>query len=244
VETLKKWLTNQDGSMKWEWMNHFPKLSLLEQLTKLTPLASAGIGAVYSHRFVNDVNQKAQEVFSHARQYLQQHQDLGLSPYAAYEKAVDLLQQATPKLMENLDHSAADKDKPILDKEIPIEGNQTIKQVKLVKKDQESLSPEEAEVKKDEKVSEGLDELTDKLVEHADAKQEQKPAIPKDSFDADAALEEELGLQENDTEMLQAAAEEETDTNNPENSETADKQTQAEETTEDVTKNAATKSKK
>ena len=50
-------------------------------------------------------------------------------------------------------------------------------------------------------------------------------------FDADAALEEELGLQENDTEMLQAAAEEETDTNNPENSETADKQTQAEEST-------------
>lgn len=244
VETLKKWLSNQDGSMKWEWMNHFPKLSLLEQLTKLTPLASAGIGAVYSHRFVNDVNQKAQEVFSHARQYLQQHQDLGLSPYAAYEKAVDLLQQATPKLMENLDHSAADKDKPILDKEIPIEGNQTIKQVKLVKKDHESLSPEEAEVKKDEKVSEGLDELTDKLVEHADAKQEQKPAIPKDSFDADAALEEELGLQENDTEMLQAAAEEETDTNKPENSETADKQTQAEETTEDVAKNAVTKSKK
>ncbi|MEK5768769.1 EcsC family protein, partial [Acinetobacter schindleri] len=85
----------------------------------------------------------------------------------------------------------------------------------------ESLSPEEAEVKKDEKVSEGLDELTDKLVEHADAKQEQKPAIPKDSFDADAALEEELGLQENDTEMLQAAAEEATDTNKPENSETA-----------------------
>ena len=36
--------------------------------------------------------------------------------------------------------------------------------------------------------------------------------------------------------MLQAAAEEETDTNNPENSETVDKQTQAEETTEDVTK--------
>ena len=81
--------------------------------------------------------------------------------------------------MENLDHSATDKDKPILDKEIPIEGNQTIKQVKLVKKDQESLSPEEAEVKKDEKVSEGLDELTDKLVEHADAKQEQNRLFQK-----------------------------------------------------------------
>ena len=64
IETLKKWLSNQDGSMKWEWMNHFPKLSLLEQLTKLTPLASAGIGAVYSHRFVNDVNQKAQSILA------------------------------------------------------------------------------------------------------------------------------------------------------------------------------------
>ncbi len=56
-------------------------------------------GAVYSHRFVEDVNQKAQEAFSHARQYLIQHQDSQLSPYAAYEKAVSLLQQATPKLL-------------------------------------------------------------------------------------------------------------------------------------------------
>ena len=99
-------------------------------------------------------------------------------------------------------------------------------------------------MKKDEKVSKCMEELNDKVLVHADSKQEQKPANSKDSFDADAALEEELGLQENDTKMLQAAAEEETDTNNPENSETADKQTQAEETTEDVTKNAATKSKK
>ena len=171
-------------------MNNLPKISILEKLTKLTPLASAGIGAVYSHRFVDDVNQKAQEAFSHARQYLIQHQDSQLSPYAAYEKAVNLLQQAAPKLLDSSSQSIeAPKDEPILDQDIAIEGNDTITQVKLVKKEKNDLSSEEAEVKKDEKVSEGLDALSDELVEPVADKQSQQPALTKTSFDPDVEAE-------------------------------------------------------
>ncbi|WP_216940314.1 EcsC family protein [Acinetobacter sp. BY419] len=190
VSAIKQWLSRHEVESKWEWMNHLPKTSILEQLTKLTPLASAGIGAVYSHRFVEDVNQKAQEAFSHARQYLIQHQDSELSPYAAYEKAVSLLQQASPKLLNGASQVAEPpKDKPIMDKEIPVEGNDNISQVKLVKKEQNDLSSQEVEVKEDEKVSEGLEALSDELVEPTAEKQSQQPALTKTSFDPEVEAE-------------------------------------------------------
>lgn len=246
IEALKKWLSKEDGSMKWDWMNHMSKFSILEQLTKLTPLASAGIGAVYSHRFVDDVNQKAQDVFSHARQYLLQHQDASLSPYSAYEKAMSLLEQAAPKLLEKNDAEevAPALDKPVLDKEITLEGNDHITQVKLVKKQQQDLSPEDAEVKEDEKVREGLDKLTDQLVEPVADKHMQRPAIPKDAFDADAALDEELGLPSENTESIETV----TTAENIDAAEQKDQaveaeQPQATEKAEDVTKNTAKKSK-
>src|SRR5690606_793126 len=246
VSAIKQWLSRHEGEAKWEWMNHLPKISILEQLTRLTPLASAGIGAVYSHRFVDDVNQKAQDVFSHARQYLLQHQDTSLSPYSAYEKAMSLLEQAAPKLLEKNDAEevAPAPDKPVLDKEITLEGNDHITQVKLVKKQQQDLSPEDAEVKEDEKVREGLDKLTDQLVEPVADKHMQQPAIPKDAFDADAALDEELGLPSENTESIETV----TTAENIDAAEQKDQaveaeQPQATEKAEDVTKNSAKKSK-
>ncbi|MBB6363711.1 EcsC family protein [Acinetobacter lwoffii] len=235
VSAIKQWLSRHEGEAKWEWMNHLPKISILERLTKLTPLASAGIGAVYSHRFVEDVNQKAQEAFSHARQYLIQHQDSQLSPYAAYEKAVSLLQQATPKLLNDASHDVEPaKDKPIMDKDIAIEGNNTITQVKLVKKEQNDLSSEEAEVKKDEKVSEGLEALNDELVEPAVDKQSQQPALTKTSFDPE--IEAELHPEAAD----EAEAATETSQQGVEDQENSETESEA----QDVTKKAGKNSKK
>ncbi len=235
VSAIKQWLSRHEVEAKWEWMNHLPKISILERLTKLTPLASAGIGAVYSHRFVEDVNQKAQEAFSHARQYLIQHQDSQLSPYAAYEKAVSLLQQATPKLLNGASHDVEPaKDKPIMDKDIAIEGNNTITQVKLVKKEQNDLSSEEAEVKKDEKVSEGLEALNDELVEPAVDKQSQQPALTKTSFDPE--IEAELHPEAAD----EAEAATETSQQGAEDQENSETESEA----QDVTKKAGKNSKK
>lgn len=235
VSAIKQWLSRHEGEAKWEWMNHLPKISILERLTKLTPLASAGIGAVYSHRFVEDVNQKAQEAFSHARQYLVQHQDSQLSPYAAYEKAVSLLQQATPKLLNGASHDVEPaKDKLIMDKDIAIEGNNTITQVKLVKKEQNDLSSEEAEVKKDEKVSEGLEALNDELVEPAVDKQSQQPALTKTSFDPE--IEAELHPEAAD----EAEAATETSQQGVEDQENSETESEA----QDVTKKAGKNSKK
>lgn len=233
VSAIKQWLSRHEGEAKWEWMNHLPKISILERLTKLTPLAGAGIGAVYSHRFVEDVNQKAQEAFSHARQYLIQHQDSQLSPYAAYEKAVSLLQQATPKLLNDASHDVEPaKDKPIMDKDIAIEGNNTITQVKLVKKEQNDLSSEEAEVKKDEKVSEGLEALNDELVEPAVDKQSQQPALTKTSFDPE--IEAELHPEAAD----EAEAATETSQQGVDDQENSKTESEAQDVTKKVSKNS------
>ncbi|MCO8062657.1 EcsC family protein [Acinetobacter lwoffii] len=235
MSAIKQWLSRHEGEAKWEWINHLPKISILERLTKLTPLASAGIGAVYSHRFVEDVNQKAQEAFSHARQYLIQHQDSQLSPYAAYEKAVSLLQQATPKLLNGASHEVEPaKDNLIMDKDIAIEGNNTITQVKLVKKEQNDLSSEEAEVKKDEKVSEGLEALNDELVEPAADKQSQQPALTKTSFDPE--IEAELHPEAAD----EAEAATETSQQGAEDQENSETESEA----QDVSKKAGKNSKK
>jgi len=236
VSAIKQWLSRHEGEAKWEWMNQLPKISILERLTKLTPLASAGIGAVYSHRFVEDVNQKAQEAFSHARQYLVQHQDSQLSPYAAYEKAVSLLQQATPKLLNGASHDVEPaKDKPIMDKDIAIEGNNTITQVKLVKKEQNDLSSEEAEVKKDEKVSEGLEALNDELVEPAVDKQSQQPALTKTSFDPE--IEAELHPEAAD----EAEAATETSQQGVDDQENSKTESEAQDVTKKVSKNSKNK---
>ena len=233
VSAIKQWLSRHEGEAKWEWMNHLPKISILERLTKLTPLASAGIGAVYSHRFVEDVNQKAQEAFSHARQYLIQHQDSQLSPYAAYEKAVSLLQQATPKLLNGASHEVEPaKDNLIMDKDIAIEGNNTITQVKLVKKEQNDLSSEEAEVKKDEKVSEGLEALNDELVEPAVDKQSQQPALTKTSFDPE--IEAELHPEAAD----EAEAATETSQQGVDDQENSKTESEAQDVTKKVSKNS------
>lgn len=236
MSAIKQWLSRHEGEAKWEWINHLPKISILERLTKLTPLASAGIGAVYSHRFVEDVNQKAQEAFSHARQYLIQHQDSQLSPYAAYaayEKAVSLLKQATPKLLNGVSHEVElPKDKPIMDKDIAIEGNNTITQVKLVKKEQNDLSSEEAEVKKDEKVSEGLEALNDELVEPAADKQSQQPALTKTSFDPE--IEAELHPEAAD----EAEAATETSQQGADDQENSKTESEAQDVTKKVSKNS------
>src|SRR5690606_34880944 len=46
TELLRKFINTEDGQLKWEWLNRVPKVSVLEHLAKLSPLAGAGLGAV------------------------------------------------------------------------------------------------------------------------------------------------------------------------------------------------------
>ncbi|WP_425919190.1 EcsC family protein [Acinetobacter sp. TSRC1-2] len=185
--SLKKWLSNENGEMKWEWLNHIPKISII---SKLAPIAGAGIGAAYSWKLVEDVNQKAQQIFSHARSYLQQHQGAELSPIVAYEKSLALLAQATPKLLEHLS-KVDDKPSEIkLDQDIQVSDNKAISNVTIKKKAEFSKSEENQQDEKDEQVEQGIEALAEQMVEPHEQVEPQKPAVPLEEPESDQAKED------------------------------------------------------
>ncbi|WP_445115068.1 EcsC family protein [Acinetobacter sp. WZC-1] len=88
TEILRRWFFSEDGTAKWSWLGHVPRLN---GLSRLTPLVSMGISAVYSWKLVDDATDQADRVFSLARQYLLQHPgQAGAGTWAVYEKAVQL----------------------------------------------------------------------------------------------------------------------------------------------------------
>ncbi len=179
AEPLKKWLVNENGEMKWNWLNHLPKFSVI---SKLTPVAGAGISAAYSWKMVEDVNQKAQQIFSHARSYLQQHQGVDLSPVAAYEKSMELLAQATPKLLNPFTKNELNSGELKLDQDIPVEGNEAIAKV-IIKKKADEVSVDDD--RKGQRVEQGLEYLAEHMVEPHAQVEPQKTAIPLDESEID-----------------------------------------------------------
>lgn len=100
ADILHQWLsTDKHEPLKQDWFDYLPKFGIL---AKLTPLASASLSAAYSWKLLDDVNQKAQIIFSEARAYLQQHKNMNISPILAYEKSRELLVDAAPKLFGQL----------------------------------------------------------------------------------------------------------------------------------------------
>ncbi|NNH77692.1 EcsC family protein [Acinetobacter sp. ANC 5380] len=190
ITALKKWLSNENGEMKWDWLNHIPKISII---SKLTPVAGAGIGAVYSWKLVEDVNQKAQQIFSHARSYLQQHQGVEISPIAAYEKSLALLAQATPKLLEHLSKVDTKPSEIKLDQDIQVADNKNISNVTIKKKTE---APKVDEERKDERVEQGLEYLAEHMVESHEQVEPQKPAITPDESELDEYTQAEQAVNE------------------------------------------------
>ena len=170
LATLRTWLINDQGELKMPWLQQASKWSLL---SKVTPVASASVSAVYSWRLLEDVYHKAQEIFSLARQYLQQHQDVQLSAIAAYEKAIELLSQSVPKLLENLPEAAKVSDEADIQYDQPIEmpEHDTISQVKVLKKSETVSDPDEAEPAK------SLSDLAEQMVEDTPVVEKQQPAL-------------------------------------------------------------------
>ena len=136
MDALKGLLLNTEGKFKWDWLNQVPKISVFERIAHLSPVAGAGVGAVYSWRLLEDVNQKAQHVFATSRHYLQSHQKEELSLMAAYEKAVSLLAQATPKLLQNGVAIEGEATNIRFDEDIQLPENKNISHVKLVAREQ------------------------------------------------------------------------------------------------------------
>ena len=126
ADPLKKWLSNEDGSLKWSWVDKLPQMTFLN---KLTPLAGAGISAVYSWKLVEDANEKAIAIFSEARRYLILHPEEQLSALVAYEKSEILLAKASPILLADFE---ATESQPV--KSVETEQNEVITEVQVMSK--------------------------------------------------------------------------------------------------------------
>lgn len=176
-EMLKKWLSNEDGSFNWAWLSYIPNISIL---SKLTPVAGAGIGAVYSRKLLEDAKQKSQLVFSQAQQYLLQHPDQKLDVVAAYEKSVALLAQAAPLL------NPADADvktvQPVTPA-APVE-NKVITQVQVKRKGNDEPKVEAVSVES------GLQKLVEEYVEPVDEVTSQVSLADKGGEELIQALDE------------------------------------------------------
>ncbi|MEG0489080.1 MAG: EcsC family protein [Acinetobacter sp.] len=171
IELLKKWVANDDGSFKLNWMNNLPQLGLL---SKLTPLATMGISAVYSWKLVEDATDQAEVVFSGAQNYLLQHSNVQMSVLEAYEKSVQLISQASPRLLNDIQ---AEQSRELTQKTNsksvqPVVENEAVSQVEVKAKTAE----DEQKPKTEQDIQQGIQTLVDK---HVEGKVEVKPAQSK-----------------------------------------------------------------
>lgn len=152
-ETLKKWLSHTDGTLKWSWLNKLPQVSIL---TKLTPLAGAGIGAVYSWRLIDEANLKAQQIFSGAQQYLLQHPNEKIDLLTAYENSLAFNTQTAPllSLMADQDvndvepHTEQQAEPQAIKPQTVVVENEAIKKVEIkLKSDEPQSKPEPVEIR-------------------------------------------------------------------------------------------------
>lgn len=181
ISALKAWLTNADGTFKWAWFNHIPQLSVL---SKLTPVAGAGIGAVYSWKLVDDANLKAQQIFSSAQQYLIQHPNEKLDVLAAYEKSQQLLNQVAPLLADQQQENQSASSKLQSMMENKVTENKVITQVEVKQKGEEfeKLEKESSDI--------GLQKLAEQHVEPVDEVKHQVSLADKGDEDLIQPLDE------------------------------------------------------
>ncbi|EPG37110.1 hypothetical protein F907_02375 [Acinetobacter colistiniresistens] len=160
IELVKKWLVDENGQFKWNWLNRIPQASVIG---KLTPIAGAALGGFYSWRLLDDVGHKSQAIFGAARFYINEHPNEKISPLEAYFKAEQLLKKASPRLLS----SAA------------VEGNNATSEQQNNVNTKVTVQTKENTAAKGsvgDKVEEGIQQLAEQhVVEHPHT--EQQPAL-------------------------------------------------------------------
>lgn len=230
-EMLKKWI-GQDGQRQ-DNPTVFSKLSIL---TKLTPLAGATVGAIYSWKLVEEASQKAQTAFAEARSYLEQHNDSSLSPLEAFNRSEKALEQASPTVsakpekIEQPEQVNLDKVK-----EVELKDHDTIAKVKVQKKPSEEEKKTKADI--EQEVQQDIESLAEDMVEPHEAVEPQKTAVPLDE-DNPVVDEEELVASNQAKLAAEEAIDKPVDQVKVETDDTTNSSTEAKEA---VTKNSSSK---
>lgn len=111
VEQFQNYLTDMEGNYKWPSLNAISKIKVLKYAL---PVIGGAAGAVYNIRLIEEVSEHANEVFSKARDYLNQHQDdQNISVLEAYHQNKDH-QSIEQKDDQNTSASNQDDVSPLL----------------------------------------------------------------------------------------------------------------------------------
>jgi hypothetical protein len=89
-EGFKDAMTDADGQYKWGMLNALGKVKWLRFTT---PILGGLVGAFYGSKMIEEVAEKADEVFSHARRYLIENPDQHIAVLEAYKRGYDHQQQ-------------------------------------------------------------------------------------------------------------------------------------------------------
>ena len=180
---VKKWLVDEQGQLKWSWLNRIPQVSILG---KLTPVAGAALSAVYSWRLLEDVGHKSQAIFGAARFYVNEHPNENISPLTAYFKAEELLKKDNSRLIKAIETVQS----PV-ESSHEAQKNDVIKQVVIQSKEEAAAKPPV-----EEKVEVGIQYLAEQHVtEHEYTTQQ--PALK--AQEDELFIEDEVGIEAEQT---------------------------------------------
>ena len=183
IEMVKKWLVDEQGQLKWNWLNRIPQVSILG---KLTPVAGAALSAVYSWRLLEDVGHKSQAIFGAARFYVNEHPNENISPLTAYFKAEELLKKDNSRLIK-----ATETVQSPVESSHEAQKNDVIKQVVIQSKEEAAAKPPV-----EEKVEAGIQHLAEQHVaEHEYTTQQ--PALK--AQEDELFIEDEVGIEAEQT---------------------------------------------
>ena len=183
IEMVKKWLVDEQGQLKWNWLNRIPQVSILG---KLTPVAGAALSAVYSWRLLEDVGHKSQAIFGAARFYVNEHPNENISPLTAYFKAEELLKKDNSRLIKAIETVQS----PV-ESSHEAQKNDVIKQVVIQSKEEAAAKPPV-----EEKVEVGIQYLAEQHVtEHEYTTQQ--PALK--AQEDELFIEDEVGIEAEQT---------------------------------------------
>ena len=152
-EGFKDAITDADGQYKWGMLNALGKVKWLRFTT---PILGGLVGAFYSSKMIEEVAEKADEVFSHARRYLIENPDQHIAVLEAYKQGYDHQQKVNTlekndvsALLNHVsnNHKTADAQQKTAQQHL--DDNPDIVKVKVEKQDQaeqQSAPTTEAEI--------------------------------------------------------------------------------------------------
>lgn len=187
LDVLRKWVSNAEGTFKWSWLNHVPQISIL---SKLTPLAGAGIGAIYSWKLVDEASLKAQHIFSNAQQYILQHPNEKVDVLTAFEKAVALSQVQgllNESKVEAVNSEAQVIEAEAIQTEVLASENDAITEIRVEAK-------QDLVVSEPETIEEGIQKLAEKYVEPVNIDSSEDQVIELEATPDDTTAKGEPGV--------------------------------------------------